>query len=124
MDLSIPLFDWGRNKRVVEQARTNLKLKELRLEKMEQAVVKEVKSAISNIQSAEARIKILSKSAQVAEKSFNIKLERFVNGAITSFELSQAQIKLTDMKLNVMSALIDYELARADLERKTLKKYH
>lgn len=124
MDLSIPLFDWGRNKRVVEQARTNLKLKELRLEKMEQAIVKEVKSAISNIQSAEARIKILSKSAQVAEKSFNIKLERFVNGAITSFELSQAQIKLTDMKLNVMSALIDYELARADLERKTLKKYH
>jgi outer membrane protein len=124
MNLSIPVFDWGRSKVIVEQARANLKLKGLQLGKMEQSIVKEVKSAVSNIQSAEARIKILGKSADVAEKSFNIKLERFANGAITSFELSQAQIKLTDMKLSVMNALIDYELARADLERKTLKRYH
>jgi outer membrane protein TolC len=124
MNLSIPVFDWGRSKVIVEQARANLKLKGRQLEKLEMSIVKEVKSAVSNIQSAEARIKILGKSADVAEKSFNIKLERFANGAITSFELSQAQIKLTDMKLSVMNALIDYELARADLERKTLKKYH
>ena len=124
MDLSVPVFDWGRNKKVVEQARANLRLQGMRLEKMELSIIKEVKSAINNIQSAEARIKILGQSVEVAEKSYNIKLERFANGAITSFELSQAQIKLTDMKLSVINALIDYELALADLERKTLKKYH
>ena len=124
LDLSIPVFDWGRNRKLVDQARANLRLSEKQVERMELSITKEVKSAINNIQSAEARIKILGKSVEVAEKSFQIKLERFANGVITSFELSQAQIKLTDMKLSVLSALVDYEVARADLERKTLKRYH
>jgi outer membrane protein len=124
VNLSVPVFDWGKNGKVVEQAKADLKLQERRLERMALAITHEVKSAISNLQTAEARIKILGKSVEVAQKSYEIKLDRFANGAITSFELSQAQMKLTDMKMSVMSALIDYELARADLERKTLKKYH
>jgi outer membrane protein len=123
VSLRLPVFDWGKNGKLVELAGADLRLKETQLERMALTVIREVKSAISNLQTAEARIKILGRSVEVAQKSYTIKLERFANGTITSFELSQAQMKLADVKMSVMNALIDYELAKADLERKTLKKY-
>jgi outer membrane protein TolC len=123
LNLSVPVFDWGRNKKLLEQAKADLRLEEIQLERMEQSILREVKSAIGDIQSAAARIRLLGKSVEVAQKSFDIKSERFANGAITSFELSQAQLKLTDTKLSVMNALIDYEIAKADLGRKTLRRY-
>ena len=123
LDLSVPIFDWGRNRKLVEQAKAGLQLKEVQLQRMELAILRDVKSALADLRSAEARTKLLGRSVEVAQKSFDIKTERFANGAITSFELSQAQLKLTETKLSVMNALIDYEIAKADLARKTLKEY-
>ena len=123
MTVSIPVWDWGKNAREVESAEASYNLSVLRHKNLKEQIVKEILSAINKLNSAKARVDVLSKSVEVAEKSFNISLERFKSGNITSFDLSQMQLRLTDSKINSLNALIDYKLALADLERKTLMKY-
>lgn len=124
LTLSVPVFDWGQNAREVESAEANLKLTMESYRNMKKSIKKEVISSYNRLISAEERVKVLSKSVIVAEKSYEISLERFKSGKITSFDLSQMQIKLTDTKLSSLSALIDYKIALADLERKTYLNYN
>lgn len=119
MTLSIPVWDWGKNAREVESAEANHNLNLLRHQNLKEQIVKEVLSAINRLNSAKARVEVLSKSVDVAVKSYDINLERFKSGNITSFDLSQMQLKLTDAKINSLNAMIDYQIALADIEKKT-----
>jgi outer membrane protein len=121
--VSVPVWDWGKNSLEVESATADYKLSELSLANLRKQLAKEVRSTINKINSAKARVEILMKGVEVAEKSYSISAERFKSGTITSFNLSQMQLKLTDSKLNNLSAIIDYKLSLADLERKTTKRY-
>ncbi len=123
LTVSVPVWDWGQNSREVEAAEANYRLQELNRQNLKESIINEISSAVNRINSAKARVEVLSKSVEVAEKSYNISLERFKTGTITSFDLSQMQLRLTDAKLNSLSALIDYNIAVANLERKTFIKY-
>ncbi|MGE5681182.1 MAG: TolC family protein, partial [Bacillota bacterium] len=121
--VSLPVWDWGRNSREVESAEANLRLSKLNYSFQKSNIINEIKQLVNRIESAKARVEVLSKSVNVAEKSYNISLERFRAGNITSFDLSQMQLRLTDAKTNSLNALIDYKLALADLVRKTLHRF-
>jgi len=121
--LSIPVLDWGRNRREVESASADLDLAYLNYQNQKQQIQKEIIAIINKLESAKARVDVLSKSVEVAQKSYDISLARFRAGTITSFDLSQIQLRLTDAKINSLSALIDYKLSVADLARKTLHDF-
>ncbi len=124
LTLSIPVWDWGRNSRQVEAAEANLMNEKLVYKNLKKTIQNEVVATINRINSARARVKVLSKSVEISEKSYKISLERFKAGTISSFDLVQMQLRLTESKNNNISALIDYKLAIADLERKTYQKYY
>ena len=123
LTLSLPVWDWGQNSRQVEAAEANLMNQKLTYNNMRKTIENDVIATINRINSAKARVEVLSKSVEIAEKSYQISIERFSSGTISSFDLSQMQLRLTEAKNNSISALIDYNLAIADLERKTYKKY-
>ncbi len=120
MTLSVPVWDWGSNKRAVEAGKANLDLLRLSKQNQNDLIVNEIKQVISKLLSAKARVEVLSKNVELAEKGYNISLERFKAGTITSFDLTQVQTRLTEARTNSLNALIDYKLAVADLNRKTL----
>lgn len=124
MTLSIPVWDWGKNSTEVQAAEAEFKSAHLFYENLKQTIRKEILSSINRINSAKSRVQVLSKSVEVAEKSYEISLERFKAGTITSFDLSQVQLRLVESKQNSLNALIDYELAIAELERRTMVDYH
>lgn len=121
--LSVPVLDWGRNGREVESAEANLAMAHLYHQNQKQQIQKEIGAVINKIESAKSRVEVLSKSVEVATKSYDISLARFQAGTITSFDLSQMQLRLTDAKTNSLNALVDYKLAVADLARKTLHDF-
>ncbi len=121
--VSVPILDWGKNSLEVESAKANYKMSELSKTSLTNQITKDVRATINKIRSAKARVEIMLKGSEVAEKSYAISTERFKAGTITIFDLSQMQLKLTDAKLNNLGAIIDYKLALAELERKTGKKY-
>lgn len=123
LTLSVPVWDWGQNSRRVEAAEADLKLAELYFENQEDVIKKEILALLNQVEAAKKRVEVLSKSVELAEKSYNISVERFNSGTITSFDLTQMQIRLTDARINSLTALIDYKLALADLARKTFHDY-
>ena len=120
MTLSVPVWDWGSNKRAVESSRANLDLLKLSKQNQNDLIINEIKQVVSKLLSAKARVEVLSKNVELAEKGYNISLARFKAGTITSFDLTQVQTRLTEARTNSLNALIDYKLAVADLNRKTL----
>ncbi len=119
----VPVLDWGENRSEVESAEANLKQYELVYRNDKQQIEKEIIEIVNRINFAKARVEALSKSVAVAQKSYDISVQRFQAGTITSSELQQMQLRLTDAKTNSLNALIDYELALADLQRKTLHDF-
>lgn len=119
LTVNVPLWNWGRSNREVEAAEANLRLLELNYRNQKQQIEKEIIAIVNKIESAKARVEVLSKTVELAEKSYGISVARFQAGNITSFDLTQMQLRLTDAKTNSLNALIDYKLAVADLNRKT-----
>ncbi len=123
MKLSVPVWDWGKNSREVEAAEAEQKLKSATLKNLKKSIRNEILAAVNQVKSSTARVEALAKTVEVARKTWEISVERFNVGKITSFDLSQVQLRLTNAQLASLSALIDYKVAIADLERKTFLKY-
>ncbi|MFH1195580.1 MAG: TolC family protein [bacterium] len=121
--VSVPVFDWGKNAREVEAAEADYSLRLLDVENLKETIKNEIITSVNRVNSAKARVDVLSKTVEVAEKSYSITLERFKAGTITSFDLSQMQLRLTDARQSSLNALVDYKVALADLEKKSFLKF-
>lgn len=119
-ELEVPLFDWGRNKAQVQAAEAQLRQEELQLNNLYVTIEREVRDVVRNVYQTYDRVQMLKKSNEVSQKSFDISLQRFANGDITSTELDRASEKLNTSKLSYLQAYNEYKLALADLKRKTL----
>lgn len=123
LTVTIPLFDWGTNTLQVESALYQYQGAVLTLENTQQQIRQEVLDLINRLRGAESRIKVLEKSITVAQKSYDISVERFQSGTTSRNDVAQAQQRLTNAKINSLSATIDYQVALADLKRRTLWDY-
>ncbi|HTP12683.1 MAG TPA: TolC family protein [Bacteroidota bacterium] len=123
LTVTIPLFDWGSNTLQVESALYQHESAVLSLENTQQQIRQEVLDLINQLKLAESRIIVLEKSVAVAQKSYDISVERFQSGTTSRNDVAQAQQRLTNAKINSLSAIIDYQVALADLKRRTLWDY-
>jgi outer membrane protein TolC len=122
LNINVPVLDWGKNAREVEASEASYRQSKLSLQNSKDNIRKEIISAANKLNSCKARVEVLSKTVDLAEKSYHISMERFKVGNITSTDLAQSQLRLTEAKLSSLSALIEYKLSIIDLERKTLMK--
>ena len=118
--LSYPILDWGRGKAKVQQATANLKNAELEKENTELTIAKEVRNIVRTVKETRERLKIHEKNQELATKSYEVSQLRFENGDITSQQLAQEQERLSEVQLDYLDAYITYQLAVADLKRKTM----
>ncbi|MFQ5633654.1 MAG: TolC family protein, partial [bacterium] len=79
-----------------------------------------IKDVVSRVFEARNRLEVLEKSQRVAERSYEISLARFDNGDITTQDLALDRDRLTQARSTFLIAYIDYQVAVADLKRKTL----
>jgi outer membrane protein TolC len=118
--LTVPLWDWGVNAAEVGAARAGVRNEKLDLAEQKKTIVRQVKDVVGQLREAENRLDVLLKNLNVAQRAFDISLERFDHGDITSQELALNRNRLTQAKTSYLSAYIDYRLAEADLRRKTM----
>lgn len=118
--LSYPIFDWGRGSAREQQEQAKLREAELTYENTKMTVIREVRELVRSVEEAKNRLKINEKNQEVAQRSYEISRMRFENGDITSQELGVEQERLATTQLNYLDAFITYQLALADLKRKTL----
>ena len=120
LTINIPIWDWGVNKAEVASARVNLRQTVMQMEEEKKTIINSIRDAVRQIQSAENSLEILQKRQEIAQRTYDISLERFNNGDITSQELANNSNRLSSAKLAYLGAYITYKLAVEDLKRKTL----
>ena len=118
--LSMPIWDWGVNSAEVAAADANLSTVALGLDEQHKTITREVREVVGKLNEAENRLEVLIKNQEVAQKAFDISIERFNNGDITVQELALDRNRLTQSKFSYLNAYIDYKLSLADLKRKTM----
>jgi outer membrane protein len=118
--LSVPIWDWGVNSAEVAGAKASLRNAELRLGEETKTVERSIRDVVRSVREAENRLKVMQKGQGVAQRSYDISLERFNNGDITSTDLALDRNRLTSAKMAYLNAYIIYQLSVADLKRKTL----
>lgn len=118
--LNVPIWDSGVNKAEVASARAVLHRRDLDQEQSRRQVIQSVNAALTRMDEARARLEALERSRELARRSYDISQERFANGDITTQELALDRDRWTQAELAWLDAYIQYELAGADLKRRTL----
>lgn len=117
--LRIPILDWGVNRARVRETESYLQqIKYTKLE-VERGIETEVTTLVSRITSNLKRLQLLEKNVKVAEKSFDITLQRYADGDIDSQSLALERNRMNTAYTSHLNAYINYQLSLADLMRKT-----
>ncbi|MDQ1278334.1 MAG: hypothetical protein QG555_1377 [Thermodesulfobacteriota bacterium] len=110
-------WEWGKTKNQVDsrQARQNQTTSLLAHEK--DKVAFEVKAAYVLVRESEKQVFVARKSIDQAEENFRINSERYKEQVATSTDVLDAQTLLTKAKSDYFTALGDYYINQARLER-------
>ena len=118
--LTVPILDWGRKRNIVQSQTIRLNERQMRLENTNEQIVKEIREIVRTVYEAEKRFRINQTNKDIAARSYQIYRLRFENGDITGQMLSIEQTRLSDVQLAYINAYVTYQLALADLKRKTV----
>ncbi|MBN1559524.1 TolC family protein [candidate division KSB1 bacterium] len=118
--LNVPIWDFGGNKAAVQSAEANLRTQELSLAEMRKTVEREVRDAVRRLRESQSQLEVLDKQEALAKRAYDISVERFNNGDITSQELALDRDRYIDAQVSYLGSYINYQLALADLKRKTM----
>jgi len=115
--LTFPLFTGLSTKYAVEEARANLDIASANEESLKQNVYLEVQSAWLNRREAFERIAAGRIIVRQAEETLELARGRYATGVGSSIEITDAMIKLNNAKMTYITALSDFSIAQARLEK-------
>ena len=115
--INFPIFDGLATRAVVKQAESALQQTELGKHQVMDAIEFEVRSAYLNLIEAKALIEVQKETVEQAEESVRLANLRYENGMITSVELTDAQLALTEAEVSRLQSQHDYIVGVARLEK-------
>jgi len=118
LTLSIPLSS-VLSRAAYAQAKVNLEQSMLRLKNQEQQIFLEIKNAVRAVQTNYKRAQAYKVARQLAEKKLEAEEEKLRVGLSTNYFVLQYQRDLTNAQTQELSAIIDYNLSIARLDRAT-----
>lgn len=116
VSFSIPIWDWGENKARMEAANANLEINKVDLQIQKNDITINIRKVYRNLQNLENQIEIAQQNVKNAQLTYEINLERYKNGDLTSIDLNQFQNQLSDKKSAKADALINYKIELLNLK--------
>ncbi len=110
-------WEWGRTKNRVDYTRTRVNQASEMLAGLRDRATLEVKNAFLLLREAEKQIGVTQKAIELATENYRISEERYKEQVATSIDVLDGQTLLTKAKSDYYSALADYNISRARLER-------
>jgi len=115
--LSFPIFSGFLTKNQVEEARANLKVIKANEETLRQNILLEVKQDYLALAEAEERITNAELTVRQAMENLEIANGRYAAGVGNPIEVADAEVSLSNAKTEHISALYDYRVSRASIEK-------
>jgi outer membrane protein TolC len=120
LSLNIPIWDWGERNERVQAVEVSMKSQQLDLKEDQKQIRMDIRSAYRSIQTQMPRIEIARKNVENAERTYEINLERYLNGDLSGIDLNQFQTQLSSKKIDLARSLINYKTQLLDLKILTL----
>ena len=115
--LTFPLFTGLSTKYQIDEARANLNVLKANENYLLQAVSLEIESAYLSLHEARERIDAGKVIVRQAEENLELARGRYEAGVGSSIEITDAMITLNNAKMTYITALADYQVAWANLEK-------
>ena len=117
LQINFPIFDGLATRTAVKQARSALKQTQLGKDQLTNAIEFEVRKAYRDLIETIALIDVQKETVEQAQESVRLANVRYENGMITSVELTDAQLALSQAQANRLQSLHDYVVGLARLEK-------
>jgi len=117
---SIPIFDWGERKARIKAAELELESKKIDKKSEEDNIVLNLRKTYRNLQNLVSQIEIAKQNEKNAQLTYELNLERYRNGDLTSMDLGRFQNQLSQKKADLSNALINYKLELLNMKIQSL----
>lgn len=115
--LTVPFFSGFLTTHQVGEAKENLSAVRANEEALRQNVLLTVQQVYIKLQEAEERLGVAELTVKQAEENYELAHGRYEEGVGSPIEETDALVKLSNARLNVVAALADYKVAEAELQR-------
>lgn len=116
ISFNIPIFDWGENRARMDAANATREIKKVDLEIEKNNIMISIRKIYRNLQNLENQILIAEQNVKNATLTYDINLERYRNGDLTSIDLNRFQSQLSEKKSTYADALINYKIELLNLK--------
>jgi len=118
--LEVPIWDWGERESRMKAAEISVQNSELNLDDEKKNIMINIRNAYRNLQNQVIQIEIAEQNVKNAQLTYDINLERYENGDLTSMDLNLAQTQLSEKKMDIVNSQINYKLALLDMKIQSL----
>lgn len=117
LTITVPLFTGGSRYHKIKQTRVSIDQLKLQLDDTQRNLQLAVRQHVDNMNTCVKRFDAAQKGVEQAKKGYMISRKRYDTGAGTWLEMNDAELALTQAKLNFNQAIYDYMVAKADLDK-------
>ncbi len=116
VSFNIPIFDWGEKRARIDAANASREIRQIDLEVEKNDIMINIRKVYRNLQNLENQILIAEQNVKNANLTYDINLERYKNGDLTSIDLNRFQSQLSEKKSTYADALINYKIELLNLK--------
>lgn len=117
ISLSVPIFSGGSKFYNLKQTKVSIHQLDLQRDDTKRNLQLAVKQHMDNMSTCVKRFDAAQKGVEQAERGYMISQKRYDTGAGTWLEMNDAELALTQARLNFNQSIYDYMVAKADLEK-------
>ena len=120
VQFTVPLFDWGEKEHRMAATREQVASRQLAAADERNRVLLGIRQAHRDLENQQIQIEIAEKNVANARRTYEINLERYRNGDLSSKDIEFYQTQLSREQLSEVNALISYQLYLLDLKIRAL----
>lgn len=120
VSFNVPLWDWGEKKARIKAQEASMQSTLLSQTEEKKQITIDIRRVYRNLQNLVNQIDIASQNERNAKLTYDINLERYTNGDLTSMDMNLFQVQLSQKSMAYAQALIDYKIELLNLKIQTL----
>ena len=117
LSVSVDIWNWMVTKDQTDQAETQLEQVKDSYKIIKDNITLEVTQNYLNILQAKEKMIVAGNNVSQAEENYRVTDDKFRNGLTLNSELLDAEVALLTAKTNYVQSQVDYELAKAQIEK-------
>jgi outer membrane protein len=114
------VFDWGERKARIRAQEAVINSQKLNVNSEVIQIQLDIRQVVRNLSNLKNQIEIALQTQKNSQLTYDINLERYKNGDLTSMDLNLYQVQLSNNKMAYAQSLINYKVELLNLKIQSL----